>query len=240
MDPASVFLGIGSSVAQNAANRYADEQSRAWQEYMWNKQNEYNLPKNQVQRLMEAGINPNIAFGSSASTLGASIPGAPATHVAPISDIPSKIAALESATANARSLNARSEEQELNNEIYRALFNEVFHNRKLELGKEYLKSNWDIEHGPEKWDMELRQVELQNDLKQLEKLYMSAKTHKTDQEVKNLEQAFNHFVDKYDFESMYYETGLNPYETSTLAGMYRTFFGLGIKVMELIKNFLGK
>ena len=34
---------------------------------MWNLNNEYNSPKNQLQRLVEAGLNPNLAYGNVSS-----------------------------------------------------------------------------------------------------------------------------------------------------------------------------
>lgn len=44
----------------------------------WQMENEYNTPKNQIARLREAGINPDLFYGSSsANTLGAEISSAP-------------------------------------------------------------------------------------------------------------------------------------------------------------------
>ena len=55
---ASTFLGnIGSKRRQ----KLADRQNVAF----WKMQNEYNLPKNQMQRLKDAGLNPNLIYGSS-------------------------------------------------------------------------------------------------------------------------------------------------------------------------------
>ena len=48
----------------NKWNRREAEKNRKWQEEQWNKQNEYNLPSNQVQRLRDAGLNPNLILGS--------------------------------------------------------------------------------------------------------------------------------------------------------------------------------
>lgn len=38
--------------------------SQEWNEMMWNKNNEYNSASAQVQRMLQAGINPNTAFGN--------------------------------------------------------------------------------------------------------------------------------------------------------------------------------
>lgn len=48
----------------NQAQRELFHEQMAYNTDMWNKQNEYNLPANQVQRLLAAGINPSAVFGS--------------------------------------------------------------------------------------------------------------------------------------------------------------------------------
>lgn len=54
--------GIGAiSSAVTAA------QNRKWSEEMWNKQNEYNTPTAQMNRLKSAGLNPNLVYGSVSS-----------------------------------------------------------------------------------------------------------------------------------------------------------------------------
>lgn len=52
----------------NAQNYQIFKENQAWNEDMWNKQNEYNLPEKQVQRLLAAGINPSAVFGSGSAT----------------------------------------------------------------------------------------------------------------------------------------------------------------------------
>lgn len=64
-----------SSILANSANakskRAAERQ--LWQNvYLMNLQNEYNKPINQMRRLEEAGLNPNLVYGSGADTLSAS------------------------------------------------------------------------------------------------------------------------------------------------------------------------
>lgn len=89
---AAAAAGIGSAVAgmvgaglnaysanmANKWNRREAEKNRKWQEEMWNKQNEYNLPVNQLQRIKAAGLNPNLVFGQNGmSTQGASFNATP-------------------------------------------------------------------------------------------------------------------------------------------------------------------
>ena len=59
--------GLSSIFGQRSANstniQLAREQ-RDWDLAMWNRQNEYNSPKNQMSRLSAAGLNPNLVYGS--------------------------------------------------------------------------------------------------------------------------------------------------------------------------------
>lgn len=76
MDPATMYAvggavsglaGIGSSVI--GANASANQQGSAnkWNLLMQMYQNEYNKPFNQMKRLEEAGLNPNLVYGQSAA-----------------------------------------------------------------------------------------------------------------------------------------------------------------------------
>ena len=74
----------------NAQNYKMFKEQQQWSEDMWNKQNAYNDPSAQVQRLLAAGINPSSVFGSgSVSEAGAlTSPSAPqmlSPHVNPYS-----------------------------------------------------------------------------------------------------------------------------------------------------------
>lgn len=81
MDPATAMTAIsaGMSLFGNMANRASqekqnrmnlmaqsveNERNRQFALDMWNKQNEYNLPTNQMQRLRDAGINPHLAYSN--------------------------------------------------------------------------------------------------------------------------------------------------------------------------------
>lgn len=55
--------GIAGQMLANRANRKLAEYSYQKDLEMWNRSNEYNLPANQMKRLQDAGINPNMVFG---------------------------------------------------------------------------------------------------------------------------------------------------------------------------------
>lgn len=61
---------------QQQANNHAFEQNKQLAQQQnefniaqWNRENEYNLPANQMQRLREAGLNPDLVYGSGVSGL---------------------------------------------------------------------------------------------------------------------------------------------------------------------------
>lgn len=75
----SSVLGMIGSMVMNGINndfqrnqneenrRFALQQQQRQNEFnlnMWNRQNAYNSPSSQVQRLLAAGLNPNLAYGS--------------------------------------------------------------------------------------------------------------------------------------------------------------------------------
>lgn len=87
----SAIAGLGqgifnslSSAHQNSKNRqFALEQQRLQNQFnlnMWNRQNAYNSPSSQVQRLMQAGLNPNLAYGQLGSGNAGSIQSADANY----------------------------------------------------------------------------------------------------------------------------------------------------------------
>jgi hypothetical protein len=53
---------------QRAENRYLAEYQYQKDLEMWNRQNEYNRPEAQMQRLKDAGLNPNLIYGSGGVT----------------------------------------------------------------------------------------------------------------------------------------------------------------------------
>ena len=72
---------IASSAISNAGNKKAQARARAHDINMWNKTNAYNDPKSQMERLRNAGLNPNMVYGgSSGQTAGQAnaLPGAKA------------------------------------------------------------------------------------------------------------------------------------------------------------------
>lgn len=85
MDPISAGIAVGGSLinglmqgAQNRANRRFQERenqkARDYNTLMWEKNNQYNDPSQQMERLKNAGINPHLAYSNGAVTNTASSP----------------------------------------------------------------------------------------------------------------------------------------------------------------------
>ncbi len=57
----------GAGVVSGAVNAFSqgnmNKKNRQHQEYMWNKQNQYNTPTAQMQRFKDAGLNPHLIYG---------------------------------------------------------------------------------------------------------------------------------------------------------------------------------
>jgi len=65
--PAAALIGAGSSLLGgyfgNRSLKREAEKQRQFSESMWNKQNAYNTPKMQMERLKAAGLNPALMYG---------------------------------------------------------------------------------------------------------------------------------------------------------------------------------
>lgn len=67
----SIF-GASSQASANRANMRLAKYQNEWNLEQWNRENEYNSPIRQMERLKAAGLNPNLVYGSGASAGSAS------------------------------------------------------------------------------------------------------------------------------------------------------------------------
>lgn len=72
--------------------REQNEISRQWNEKVWHMQNEYNLPKNQLARLVDSGLNPALMYGDVTSGLAQSVNGSYGAASTNPSQLPNAIA----------------------------------------------------------------------------------------------------------------------------------------------------
>lgn len=61
---------LASNLLGNSSNRKQAREQRDWMERMWNQQNSYNHPSAQMGRFKEAGLNPNLIYGTGSASAG--------------------------------------------------------------------------------------------------------------------------------------------------------------------------
>lgn len=59
---------LNTGLSNMSANK-ATKKAYKYNMWMWNAQNEYNLPSNQMKRFRDAGLNPYLVYGHGTSTL---------------------------------------------------------------------------------------------------------------------------------------------------------------------------
>lgn len=72
--------------------REQNELSRQWNEKVWHMQNEYNLPKNQLARLVDSGLNPALMYGQATTGLAQNVNGSYGAASTNPSQLPNAIA----------------------------------------------------------------------------------------------------------------------------------------------------
>ena len=236
------LIDAGNNVLSQGIAYFRDRAGRKWQEEMWNKQNEYNLPINQRKRLEEAGINPNLAFGSSASAMGSSLPSSPTQHI-PQTNLgefwlryKQAKADIERQSAETKRSNEITRSLELNNEILSQLFGDKLQTMRGDLYVQRIEQGWKEDHLRKLLDLGITSKEVENDLKRAQIMYFETLKAKTEQQRYNLIQEYEHLVKKYGFEDLYFDMNVNPYETSTAMGFARAFYGPLITFIENLYN----
>lgn len=136
-DPLSAGLGVGMAAwdwyNKNQANkqnvdfeRNTNTDNRNFQEYMhnkshdfamqdWERQNKYNSPQQQMQRLKEAGLNPNLIYGNGATATAGPIhtPSADGTNAKAPQVIPLPTPDLQGMLAQSTNITGSQIDQEM-------------------------------------------------------------------------------------------------------------------------------
>lgn len=98
------FLGgLFGSAAQESANRtniMLQREAQAWNESMWQKQNEYNTPAAQIQRMREAGLNPALMYSQGNVGNAESVKPVSPAQVQPVTGLSQGIASAGDAIAD--------------------------------------------------------------------------------------------------------------------------------------------
>jgi hypothetical protein len=112
---------IGTTLFNTGSQIYTNQQNKRNAIELWNMQNAYNTPAQQMQRFKEAGLNPNLIYKQS----NEAAPIRSTDYVAPqlnegLLDVLGKSNAIEVQNLNKESMKLRNQNQELQNDILRA------------------------------------------------------------------------------------------------------------------------
>lgn len=116
-----IAAGIGAAAGligqsqQNTSNEQLNAVNRRWQEKMaklnyqrniemWNMQNAYNTPAQQVKRLRQAGLNPNLLYGNGSAATGNASDISPADVPSSPSSVPYDYSMASNGIANSLAL----------------------------------------------------------------------------------------------------------------------------------------
>ena len=242
----SAGSGLLGSLIAGAYNRKRQQQSQEWAEKMWKAQNEYNLPINQMARLKEAGINPNLAFGSAASAMGSNVPSPPHYSESPdfggpiqrgVSEYFQRRFEKQQLLKQIEFQNEQIRKMKMDNDTTSLLLDDYRQMKRSEYALGRLKNEVDQNLYGRQRDLEVDILD--NKLKKLGQevdanLPFALAQHYRAQDALLRYKTMNEFEDyktnrlKGRWERSYYRLGQNPYETSTIAGGLRTLFGLGL------------
>ena len=75
LQAAGMITASNTSSDDRRLVREQNDKSRQWNEEMWNKQNQYNTPTAQIGRLVDAGLNPALAYGDITGALASNVNG---------------------------------------------------------------------------------------------------------------------------------------------------------------------
>lgn len=147
-------FGLIGDAIQYKRDRKLIEEQRAYEQQMWNKQNAYNTPAAQVQRLKDAGLNPALMYGDSASTGNAD-----AVNMQPANHSPNLGSVLNGAIANGTQAALAASQTRLNNakasetEVKTDFDKDSYNVRMSQLFSTLGFTNKQIADFSKKWDM---------------------------------------------------------------------------------------
>lgn len=129
-------LNILGGWMQNKANAQNAKDAQVFEQKMWELSNEYNSPINQMQRLKDAGLNPNLVYGSGSVAGNTATASQPKAHVAEVQNILSKMDAINP-------LDMLGQYQDIKNkQLTNDLTGELIKNKQQERIGKILENEW--------------------------------------------------------------------------------------------------
>lgn len=174
------YFGYKGQKESNRMQRQIAREAQAFDLKMWNLQNQYNDPSNQMSRLKNAGLNPNLVYGSgNVSGLMASAPprgreyeyksplpqlgnvvfGSAQSVLSAYQDYKLKEAQIDNTEAVAN-LNWQKRATEFENSIIKGFESAM---KGLDSGKQQILAQSQVDYQMAKWKQEIKKLELENE-----------------------------------------------------------------------------
>lgn len=231
--------GATSFFGQRSANRTNIDlanQANQFEVDMWNKNNLYNNPVEQMKRLKEAGLNPNLIYGSGSSAVGISN-SIPKPHVAQVSNelqslstvIPSIIGAYQDYKLKEAQIDNVKSNTAINNKKKNLLdIDQSLKEIKLLNDKDYRNFYWDDRWGNNGLSMDIAYKTAQTNMLEQNFRRSTYALDNLDPQLANLRAL------EYDSKNLEYETnqGLRPYNLNMGDSL---FAKLIVKLLEQLK-----
>lgn len=100
--------------------REQNEISRQWNEKVWHMQNEYNLPKNQLARFVDSGLNPALMYGQATSGLAESVNGSYGAASTNPSQLPNAISNVQNSMIARENFNVQMDNVRASTDLMRS------------------------------------------------------------------------------------------------------------------------
>lgn len=251
----SSLTNVGLTSMTNAANEQAATTAYNRGIAQWNRENAYNSPTAQMERLKQAGLNPNLVYGGGATTLSAHSPSTPVAKVEghkPIDlDLLSTIQTAQNMRiakdvsdaginkTNAEILNLQQQNANLKSQ------DEVNRANAAYLAQQQLKSMAELKN----LNLDFKQKQLNNDLMdssmEFRKKYFQLQNIEMQEKINNLKLqsqglGYNNETDKYNLDRLQlYGTSSNaPWYVNTGTNVLKNLvdkFGTSSVFTKLIK-----
>lgn len=117
---AQMIAASKSSKEDRRLVREQNQLSREWNEKVWHMQNEYNLPKNQLARLVDSGLNPALMYGDVTSGLAQSVNGSYGAASTNPSQLPNAIANVQNSMIARENFNVQMDNVRASTDLMRS------------------------------------------------------------------------------------------------------------------------
>lgn len=167
-------LGLFGDAINMVVQEAENQKAREWSEKMWNKQNEYNSPTQQIKRLKQAGLNPALMYGQGVGSMQAGSVPSPTSYGKSLGkiDFRAAVSAYQDAQLKDKQLDILDKEISLKEQEMR-MRDEELRGKKLENDKQqYFKDNgtWDIEVNMTSLQREIMRNTISKGIQQMELL----------------------------------------------------------------------